>query len=195
MSDVPSFTQFNPRLVPWQYRALCEIENFDYSQGVYEVLLSGAVGSAKSLLMAHIVVKHCVRYPKARVLVGRLSLPDLKNTILKTIFEHMEGDFVEDQDFVHNKNEKTIYFSNGSEILYMSWHDKKFKKFDSLKLSMAAIEELTENAGEYWEAIRNIYERIGRLPHVPQNLFIGATNPDGPEHPAYKHFILEGIEH
>jgi len=63
------------------------------------------------------------------------------------------------------------------------------KKFRSLKLSFAFFEELTENEREHWGFYDAIKQRLGRLPHVPTNLMISATNPDGPEHPAYNHFI------
>lgn len=195
ISDVPSFEEFDPKEVPWQYRALTEIENFDYDLGVHEVLFSGSIGSAKSLLMAHIIIKHCIRFPKAKACIGRLTMPDLRETILQTIIDHMEGSFVEGEDYELNQTKAKITFLNGSEIISRSWNDKKFKKFHSLKLSLGAIEELTENEKDYWKAYEALYSRIGRLPHVPQNLMISATNPEGPGHPAYERLILNGRQY
>jgi hypothetical protein len=44
---------FKP-VIPWQRRCLLDIRTkFDYSIGTHEILLSGSVGSAKSLFLAH----------------------------------------------------------------------------------------------------------------------------------------------
>ena len=86
MSDIPSLTQFDPCIIPFQYQVIKDIrKKFDYSKGVYELLLSGSVGSAKSILMAHLAVTHCLLYPYAQALIGRLSMPALKDTLLKMI--------------------------------------------------------------------------------------------------------------
>ena len=194
MSDVPSFSEFNPHVIPYQFRVLRDIgTKFDYQRGTHEVLLSGSVGSAKSVLMAHVALCHAVKYPKSRFLLGRLTMPDLKETILQTVLDHMEGDFVEGEDYKLNQTRGKITFSNGSEIISRSWADKKFKKFRSLKLSGAAIEELTENTEEYKSFYTELMTRMGRLPHVPENIVISATNPDAPSHWAYRHFVVSDI--
>jgi hypothetical protein len=83
-------------------------------------------------------------------------------------------------------------FSNGSEIIAKSWADKNYTKVRSLDLSMAVIEELTENhEDEFYEEISL---RVGRLPHVKEQLIISATNPDSPSHWAYKRFMIEPTE-
>lgn len=192
ISDVPSLTQFDPRAVPYQHAVLKDIrENFDYSNGAHEVLLSGSVGSAKSLLMAHVAVTHCLENAGARFLLARRSMPDLKDTIYRTVLDHMEEDMVEGEDYETNSQKASITFANGSEIISRSWADKKFKRFRSLKISGAAIEELTENGDEDKQFYTELYARVGRLPHVKENILISATNPDAPSHWAYKHFISE----
>ena len=158
--DVPAFTQFNPNLVPWQIKALQKIENFNYNQGVLECLFSGTVGSAKSLLGCHWGIKHIVENQKARVLCGRITRPDLKDTLIQTIDDHIEGDFVEGEDYEKNETSFKYTFYNGSEIISRSWHKKNWLQFRSLKLSAALIEELTENVGDYWEHWNAIKQRV-----------------------------------
>jgi hypothetical protein len=187
--DVPSFQEFDPNLVPWQIKALTEIENFDYSKGVLECLFSGTVGSAKSLLGSHMGIRHVVEHEKSRLLCGRITRPDLKDTLIQTIDDHIEGDFVEGVDYEKNETSLKYTFYNGSEIISRSWHKKNWLQFRSLKLSGVLVEELTENVGDYWEHWSAIKQRVGRLPHVKKNFMCAMTNPDSPEHPAYKYFI------
>lgn len=188
--STPTLTQFDPNAVPYQWSVLKFLrKEWDHDKGYAEILLSGSVGSAKSLLMAHIVVTHCLMFPKARALLGRLTLPDLRDTLLQKVLDHMSDSLIEGRDYTHNKNVKKITFSNGSEIIYRSWKDRNYKKFRSLELSCAAIEELTENTGDNKEFYSEICQRVQRLPHVKENFVISATNPDAPSHWVHKIFM------
>jgi hypothetical protein len=192
VNSVPSISEFNPHQVPFQFRVIRDIRSrFDYSIGTHEVLLSGSVGSAKSLLGAHLGVTHCTLFDRARCCLGRKSMPDLKETILQMVLDHMEGDLVESVDYEYNRSKGKVTFSNNSEIVSRSWADKNFKRFRSLGLSAALIEELTENDDNYKPFYDEAYNRIGRLPHVPEKWIVNMTNPDAPSHWAYKRFFVE----
>jgi len=186
-NSTPSFAEFNPTVIPMQADVLRRIRDANYSLGTHEILLSGSVGSAKSILMAHVVVRHCLENSRARVLIGRRALPDLKDTLFTKILEHLED--IPATKFKVNYSSARIRFSNGSEIISRSWADKHYSKLRSLELSMAAIEELTENDGDDEQAYHEIKMRVGRLPHIKTPLIISATNPDSPGHWAYKYFI------
>lgn len=188
-SSTPSITEFDPTIIPYQFDVIDLVRNFDYSKGVLEILLSGSVGSAKSLLMAHIGVTHSMLHPRSRILLGRRALGDLKDTLIQKIIEHMEGILIEGKDYEYNKSTCQFRFKNGSEMISRSWHDKNFKRFRSLELSAALIEELTENGKEHWPFYAELRARVGRLRHVKENFIICATNPDAPSHPAHKYFI------
>jgi len=119
IGSTPSFTEFDPSVIPMQDMVIDDVVcNFDYSKSLHELLLSGSVGSAKSILMAHMAVLHCLKYNKARLLLGRRSLPDLKSTIFAKIIEHLEGSFKEGVDYVFQETTANIQFRNGSEMLY-----------------------------------------------------------------------------
>jgi hypothetical protein len=185
--------EFNPTIIKSQAKALHLLHSSDYSSGVIEILLSGSVGSAKSILAAHAVVKHCLENQGARVLIGRRSLPDVKATILTKISEHLEdplGRIVEDRDYKINWSSGKVVFRNGSEIISRSWADKRFKKLRSLDLSAAVVEELTENDDQLAPAYHEIKNRVGRLSHIRKPFILSCTNPDAPSHWAYKYFIL-----
>lgn len=185
----PTFCAFNPRVIPYQSEVIDFLDRWDYATGTPEVLLSGSFGSAKSILMAHLAVRHCLENNGAVVAICRKALPDIKDTIFKEIIEHLSSDFVENKHYIVNTSTGKIVFWNGSEIISKSWADKKYKKLRSLKLSMVVIEELTENNEEDKEAFDNLKARLRRISHIKQNILICATNPDSPSHWVYKYFI------
>jgi hypothetical protein len=187
IGSTPTFSEFDPTIIPFQSQVIDDIASYDYSKGTHEVLLSGSVGSAKSILMAHIIIRHCLENNRARFLIGRRALPDLKDTLYLKILEHLEG--IDSRYYRVWHNIGKVWFVNGSEIISKSWADKRYSKLRSLELSGAAIEELTENHGDDEQAYHEIKMRVGRLPHIKCPLIIAATNPDSPSHWAYKYFI------
>ena len=190
MKDTPNLNEFDPTLIPTQYEVIYDVNNtYNYKQGSHEILLSGSVGSSKSLLLAHLIITHCMKYAGARVCLGRRAMPDLKDTIYGKIKKHLEGALTEGVHYKANDSTAKIEFNNGSEIISRSWADRKAKKGRSLELSMLVVEELTENDDQDREAIMELKMRVGRLPNVPEKLWISATNPDSPAHWAYKYFI------
>lgn len=192
-SSITSLTGFNPNSIPYQIKVVNLVrKDWDYSEGNPEILLSGSYGSAKSILMAHLVVTHCLFWPKSRALLARKALPDLKSTIFNEILEHIQEDLVEGVDYKVDNSKAKIVFSNGSEIISRSWADKKYKKGRSLKISFLCFEELTENNKEDMEAFTTLKARLRRLPHIKENVLIAATNPDSKSHWVYKYFFDSG---
>lgn len=191
--STPTLSQFDPRFIPWQLEAIKLVREWNYKDlGKLELMLSGALGSAKSVVLAHIVLTHCLMYPRARAVIARRTKPDLKATLYAKILEHIGDELEEGKDYVAYQN-GNIRFANGSLIEARSWADRKGGKgARSLDLSLLAVEELTENDNEKdKDAIMELVSRVGRLAHVPESLFITATNPDEPSHWAYKYFISE----
>lgn len=194
----PYFSGFNPYVIPYQGELFNLVRrDWDYSKGNLEILLSGSYGSAKSIAMAHLAITHCLTFARSRVCLARRSMPDLKDTIFKEIVEHLEEDpeMQEGVDYWVTANRAFIRFANGSEIISRSWADKKYKKGRSLKISMLIFEELTENNQDDMEAFKTLRARLRRLPHVPENVLIAATNPDEPDHWVYKYFMVDLAPH
>lgn len=192
-ASTPTLTQFDPNHIPFQMKVIRDVRRgFDYSDGKkHELLLSGSVGSSKSLLMAHLGITHCLMYSGARFGWFRRRMPDLRATIVQKCLEHIGDDLRPRIDFEYNRTTSRISFSNGSEMIARSWNDKQFFRLRSLELSAAGIEELTENDDDYAPAYDELYARIGRLPHVPESFLVSATNPDAPSHWAYRRFMLD----
>lgn len=191
-SSTPGFGEFTPEKIAWQDAALDAFLTADYSIGIHEFFFSGAVGSAKTALLAHINARHCLEYAGATALIGRKVLKDLRETLYLEICEHLRNDdqLVEGWHYRLYDQKCSVSFCNGSRIIGYSWHDRNYKKFRSLKLSLATIEELTENDEDDKRAYTEIRMRVGRLPHIPQNALLSASNPDEPDHWAYDYFRL-----
>lgn len=188
--SVPTLTEFDPRIIPFQWTVIQDVRsNFDYEGGPHELLLSGSVGSAKSLLMAHLLLTHCLMYPNAKGLIGRKAMPDLRASIFQMVLDHLDGSLEHGVHYKAMTSSPKIVFANGSTIIGRSWSDKRYKKFRSLEVTAAAVEELTENNEEQSEAYKELSMRVGRSQHVPERWIVSATNPDSPSHWAYKYFI------
>jgi hypothetical protein len=156
---------------------------------VPEILLSGNVGSSKSLTMAHCIVSHAIRFPNSVQGIGRLALPRLKETLCLKIKEHLH-EIGGGLDYKYSETRGSFEFNNGSKILAFSWSDKNFQKFRSYELSTFSIEEATENKGEYKAAYFEAIQRVGRLSRIPEKWTMLATNPDSRSHWVYKHWYL-----
>lgn len=186
----PTLTKFNPYVIPMQGEVIDLLRGeWDYKKGTPEVLLSGSYGSSKSILLAHLIITHCLQWRYARVCIARRALPDLKKTLFQEILDHLGEDLIEGKDYKANTSTASIKFKNGSEIIAMTWADKRYKKGRSLRLSMLVIEELTENDEQDFEAFKTLKARLRRLPAVKENILICATNPDDPDTIWYKYFI------
>ena len=179
---IPKINEFMPLQNQWEVinKIRCQ---YDYSKGTHEVLLSGSVGSAKTILLAHLGLTHALLYPGSHVGIGRRTKPELKETLVHVIQEHIGGIF--NPNF--NKTTSNFKLPNGSRITAFSWADQSYKKFRSHEFSCFLIEELTENKDP--EFYQEIFMRVGRLPNVPEKIIICATNPDDPEHWAYKRWF------
>ena len=207
----PVFSSFNPKDVAWQYEVKRKMrKEFDYREnGVYEILLSGAVGSAKSIFAANMGVSHCLMYSDARLGLFRQTLPDLKETILATILDHIDGSEIEIDGvkdimregvhYTHNSGKGSIDFINGAKIRSKAWGDRKYKKLRSHPYSCGIIEELTENDNDQCESFYpEVLSRIGRIgfknSNVRENWLLVLTNPEGESHWGYNYFILKDGE-
>jgi hypothetical protein len=180
----PLLQEFNPKLVPWQFQAISFYNSFDYSNGILEMLMSGSIGSAKSICAAHLIALHAIKNEGSRQLVLRRALKDLKRTLWQTLISHIAD--VPQLIKEYNKSEMRITFANGSEIIGDSYDKGDLEKFRSLELSGVTIEEASESNKELYDAIKM---RVGRLNKIEENYVLCLTNPDEPSHYLYKEFI------
>jgi len=183
----PNFSAFIP--FGYQIDVLKFLYSYQYEIGTPEILLSGSVGSAKSILMAHIAIRHCLENVNACVAIGRRSLPDLKKTLFREIIEHLQESLIEGYHFTVRNHTGEIEFCNGARIISVTWGDQRWAKFRSLKLSGLMIEELTENDDDFEPGFKILKARLRRIPGIRHNFLITATNPGEPDSYWHKYFI------
>lgn len=188
-----TFNSFSPEPIKWQNQLFYDFfHEIDWRSSYQEILLSGSVGSAKTTAMAWLAIHECITQRNCTGLIGRLTMPDLKKTLFLEICEMLTSSTLkEGPDYMIKETTATIKFpKQNSFIIPGYWRDKRYKKFRSLALSWAMIEELTENGDQEKEAYDNIMMRIGRR-KAKRHFLMSATNPDGPAHWVYKHFFEE----
>jgi hypothetical protein len=178
----PTISEYQPIPAQLQLHRLLRSKEYKY-KGIFEVLLSGSVGSAKSLGMAHELIVQAVSCKNANIGIFRKDMPALKDTILKTTLDHMGTDL----SYAYNKTRSQITLANSSSMTALSWGDGQIKKFRSYEFDVSGIEELTENPTI--DFYTELYQRHGRRKWFKRPVIISATNPDSPAHWAYKHFI------
>jgi hypothetical protein len=182
-TSTPRLTEFDPRKVPFQIDVIKHVRKVHlYNQGPCELMLSGSVGSAKTILAAHLVATHVLHNSGAQVVVMRRTLKDLKATFWRVLLTH----FPEMNSWL-NKSEMRITLPNGSIIYGLSYDDGRFDKFRSYELSMGVLEEGTECDDS--DLYDEVFQRIGRLPHVKENLMLVVTNPGSPSHWLHERFV------
>lgn len=187
-----SFSNFDPRLIPWQDDALDAILGAPYQNGVHEFMLSGAVGSAKTTLGVHVAARHCMENVGARCMLGRRARPDLKRTLFAEVIEHLDDEHLEEGvHYQYWEGKLEVKFPPWkSEMIPGFWADRKFKRFRSMKLSMALLEELTETPNEHADFYPEILMRLNRIGgYTGPNLLLTMTNPDSPLHWAYERYM------
>jgi hypothetical protein len=139
--STPTLQDFVP--LPGQLDVIRHLrKKADYEKGTHEVLLSGSVGSAKSLTLAHMAVTHAIMNPGAKMGVGRLALPQLKATLCQKIREHLFNSGI---DFKYHHSTGDFQLPNDSKIIATSWADGNYAKLGSTEFSAFVIEELTES--------------------------------------------------
>jgi PBSX family phage terminase large subunit len=194
--STPYFSGF----IPFGYQRECLdlLYHHDYSKYTPEILLSGSVGSAKSILLAHWAISHCLRWKGARVAISRQSLPDLRRTVYQEIIEHLSDKFIEGVHYKSRSNTCEIKFPNGSEIIGVSFGDKRYSKVRSLKLSGIIMEEGTDFDDAFFEqgaGFSQFKARLRRIHNVPENFLIIATNPGDPSSMLHSYFIENESEY
>jgi len=164
------------------------------------ILYSGAYGAGKTLLMSNIVIMECLRYPKSLWFFGAQTIPNLRDTVVRTFLEEI-GLFQEQINIARSKlgedsaalniklqkyfNISTMSFKffNGSEVLFRSCDDAS--KFKSLNLDGFAIDEPVDIDEDVFLMLQG---RI-RARHTDRNLGIMAGNPAGRMNWVYQKFF------
>lgn len=113
----------------------------DYSLDVAVYL--GGYGSGKTFAGALLGILLALKFPGIVGLVGAQTYTLVRDTTLKTYFEHLDSmGFVEKKDYSWISAEQKLVFFNGSEILFR--HFDEPHKLKSLNLGFVEIEEMSD---------------------------------------------------
>lgn len=152
---------------------------------VRELLYGGAAGPGKTTLGCAWKIKRRVMYAPTRGLTGRDQYSDLRDSTLKKFLEVWEtyGKWNPYGVTAHyNHQDKTMYFSNGSQELFrhMAFEpsDPNFNRFGSTEFTDLFVDEVQEIEERAWEiAISRIRYNLHLLP-VPKPKALGCANPE-----------------
>ena len=159
----------------------------DYSIDI--AVYQGGYGSGKTFCGSLLGILLCLKYPKIRGLVGAQTYTLVRDTTLKTYFEHLDNmGFIEGKDYEWSASLQTLKFKNKSEILFK--HFDEPNQLKSLNLGFVEIEEMSEVP---YETFKMLLARMRQKPREDWKDFryriFGHTNPEMERGWIYKTFI------
>jgi len=151
------------------------------------VILSGAMGSGKSIAVQYALNLLCSDYPGLQTIVGRISIKDVKRTFFA------EFKIMTPSSLLSSDTKEEMVFKNGSKVGIAGWGGGDTSSLRSLNLNVAVIEEVTQDAikqGYFELNKRALTEFIGRIRGKDRpNLIFLVSNPDSPSHWLYEDYI------
>ena len=172
-----------------------EFIEIPHSQSLDVAIYQGGYGSGKTWCGSLLGILLAKKYPGSRGLVGAKEYELVRKTTLVAYLDHLENfGYKEDKDYLYNKVDKIIKFSNGSEILFSSLEDPE--KFKSLNLHWAEIEEASQISDSSFKQLlgrlRNTY-RGKNWVDFRYRLF-GHTNPQAEKGWIWQRFVEHAKE-
>lgn len=158
----------------------------DYSLDV--AVYQGGYGSGKTFAGALLGILLAIKFPGIIGLVGAQTYTLVRDTTLKTYFEHFDNiGFVDKIDYKWVSAEQKLVFRNGSEILFR--HFDEPNKLKSLNLGFVEIEEMSDVPYETFKMLlARMRQRV--KPHWKNFTYriFGHTNPEAQKGWLYKTF-------
>lgn len=167
-----------------------EFIEIPHSNSLDVAIYQGGFGSGKTWCGSLLGILLARKYPASKGLVGAKEYELVRKTTLVSYLDHLENlGYIQDKDYVYNKIDKTIKFSNGSEILFSSLEDPE--RFKSLNLHWAEIEEASQITDSSFKQLigrlRNTY-RGKNWVDFRYRLF-GHTNPQADKGWIWQRFV------
>lgn len=130
-----------------------QIEHLDNTKR--ELLIEGSAGSGKSIFAIAKTVFYALKYPGARILVGRTTMPALKDT---SILETRDLLWKLKIPYQENRTDHIMTFENGSTITFKALDE--MEKLRSLNLDFIFIEQSEQISS--FDLYNELLLRIGR---------------------------------
>jgi len=142
----------------------------------------GGVGSGKSVALVTTAILNCANDPNGFSLIGRLNMPALESSTMKTFLEMIPDGYGEWAD-----TKKTYTFANGHVVIFkhLDMTDPKIAgHIKSMNLSAAYVDEATEVSEEIYFLLLS---RLRRKT-APRHMVRLASNPAGHDW-IWRHFF------
>jgi hypothetical protein len=135
----------------------------------------GGLGSAKTTYAIRELQACALNNPKGLYLIGRATLPSLRDTTYRSFFQHTEPQLIKS----HNKANLVVTLINDAEFIFRPLDDPE--KFKSLEISGFFLDEVNEISEDMYQTIRSrVRQTIDK--RVPFYRTIAAMNPEDETH-------------
>lgn len=136
---------------------------------VRDLMLSGGFRSGKTTVACiKLIVQHLTQ-PKNRVLIGRLTYPELRDTTQKTFFNLLPQEWI----LNFNKSEGVLTLKNGTEVLFRHLDTTSEEELKGLELGAAFIDQVEEISEDVYLILKS---RLN-MPHVASRQLLMSCNP------------------
>jgi hypothetical protein len=138
--------------------------------------LVGGLGSGKTFAAVQEIKALCLENPGFTYLIGRKTLPSLRDTTMKTFFASMEDGLIKKHDKTHN----IVTFVNNSEIIFRPLDD--MEKMKSLEIAGFFIDEANEINLEMYNTLKSrVRQKLkGKEPKMYRSII--SLNPTEEDH-------------
>lgn len=127
--------------LPWQHK----MHSGNWTHGC----LAGGKGGGKTRAGIEELKMCALEYPGTDYVIGRKTLPSLKDTTYKEFLSCTPDELIKD----HNKTDRTITLINKSRFLFRPLDEPK--KFDSLQISGFLIDEADEIDQDVYDTLKS----------------------------------------
>jgi hypothetical protein len=152
----------------------------DFMEAVFSneysfLVFGGAMGGGKSYVSVATLILLAKMYPNSIWCVIRESLPTMKKTVIPTFKKICPKNFI----LSYNQSDQIVYFTNGSQIMFMAEdyaNDKDFDRFKGLEVNGFLLEQIEELQEDLLDIC---IIRAGRhkIANQPRPLILATVNP------------------
>lgn len=122
-----------------------------------DLLLSGGFRSGKSTIACiKLIIDHCSQRGN-RILIGRLTYPELRDSIQKTFFDLLPVQFIK----TWNKTEGVLVLKNDCEILFRHLDTTSENELKGMELGAALIDQVEEISEEVYLTLKSRLNKNG----------------------------------
>ena len=138
--------------------------------------LVGGLGSGKTTAALRELQACALENPGFTYLIGRKTLPSLRDTTMKTFFDVVEDGFIKS----HNKSQNIVTLVNNSEFIFRPLDD--MEKFKSLEIAGFFIDEANEVEEDLYMTLKSrVRQQVKEAPPTRYRTII-SLNPGEETH-------------